>query len=67
MKNSGEDISRLRILNDIYKNENEYLKKEYRNLFEQYMLEKKKNENKNITNIVKRGLKKIKRGWNKHE
>ncbi len=67
MKNSGEDISRLRILNDIYKNENEYLKKKYRNLFEQYMLEKKKNENKNITNIVKRGLKKIKRGWNKHE
>ena len=64
MKDDSENIGRLRILNDIYRNENEYLKKEYRNLYDQYILEKNKNENRGIINKTKKLLRRLKRGKN---
>lgn len=48
------EISRLKILNDIYKNENEQLKYEYRVLFDKYQENIKLNEQYlNELNVLK--------------
>jgi len=54
-----EEVSRLRILNEIYKTENENIKREYRILFDKYTLEKNKGLIRRVKNklrsIIKRG------------
>lgn len=64
-----EEINRLKILNDIYINENERLKYEYRLLYDKYQLTLKEKENNSSTRRIEkiknsflyRGLRKIKR------
>lgn len=51
-----KEVSRLRILNDIYITENEEIKHEYRVLWDKMMAQNKKKET-----ILKRGIRKIKR------
>lgn len=59
-----EELAKLRILNDIYRNENEYIKLEYRKLYDQFILEKTMNQNNKLIprakRIIKKMLKKIK-------
>ena len=54
-----EEIAKLRILNDIYKNENAYIKEEYRKLYDKYIIEKNKNDNRNLFKVFKKIIKKI--------
>lgn len=49
----NEEVTRLNILNEIYKTENEKLKLEYRILFDEYMAYKNENEKKIINKIKK--------------
>ena len=54
-----EELAKLRILNDIYRNENEYIKLEYRKLYDQFILEKTMNQNNKLIPRAKRIIKKI--------
>ena len=58
-----EEIARLRILNDIYRNENDYLKMEYKKLHELFVEEENKHRKKSL---VRKIVGKIK-GIGKHE
>lgn len=53
-----KEVSRLRILNDIYITENEKIKYEYRLLWDKMMADKESQEKRRI---LKRGLGKVKK------